>query len=179
MNRLEQLRQVIDGFLAKLPDTEQRRCAFIHLYGVSATGTILALKRGLDSELCAAAGMLHDIWNYQVGESSEHAQLGAREAKNILQQVGSFSAEDIEVICHAIARHTDKQSIDSEVDELLKDADVLQHYLYNPDVFEEMAEGQASPIPAAKPMHIRRLERTLVELGLPRSSLSKTGFTGD
>ncbi len=168
MNRLEQLRHEIDQLLAKIPGTEQRRCAFVHLYGVSATGIILALKRGLDPELCAVAGMLHDIWNYQVGESHEHGQLGAREAKNILQQLGTFSTEEIEVICHAIARHSDKQSIDGEMDELLKDADVLQHYLYNPDVFIETAKGQASPMSATKPMRIQRLERTLVELSIPR-----------
>ncbi len=168
MNRLEQLRQVLDKLLAEIPDTEQRRCAFVHLYGVSATGAILSLKRGLDPELCAAAGMLHDIWNYQVGESPEHGQLGAIEAKNILQQLGSFSTEEIEVICQAIAHHSDKQSIDGEMDELLKDADVLQHYLYNLDVFVETAEGQAPPIPAGKPMRNQRLEHILMELGLPR-----------
>ena len=64
MDRLEQLRQVIDDIVHKNRDLEESRCGFVHLYGVSATCTILALKRGLNPELCSSAGMLHDIWNY-------------------------------------------------------------------------------------------------------------------
>ncbi len=167
MNRLELLRQVIDQLLTQIPEAQDRRCAFVHLYGVSATCTVLALKRGLDPELCAAAGLLHDIWNYQVGDSPEHGQLGAGEAKKILQQLGSFSTAEIEEICQSISRHANKQSIDGEMDELLKDADVLQHYLYDPAIFVETAERQAALTPATKPIRIQRLECILAELELP------------
>jgi len=162
MDRLEQLRQVIDDIVRNNPDKVESRCGFVHLYGVSATCTILALRRGLDPELCSAAGMLHDIWNYKIGDSPDHAQLGAGEAREILSELANFSPGEIKVICHAIARHSDKQSIDSDIDELLKDADVFQHYLYNPSLFKV----PASPDSVSQPMRAQRLKRVLAELGL-------------
>lgn len=36
------------------------------------------------------------------------------------------------IICQAIARHSNKADIDTPFDEVIKDADVLQHYLRNP-----------------------------------------------
>jgi uncharacterized protein len=165
MNRLEQLRQVIDEIVRKNPDQDDRRCGFVHLYGVSATCAILALKRGLDAELCSAAGMLHDIWNYQEGENPEHGSLGAAEARKILQQLECYSPEEVNMICTAISRHSDKQSIDGEVAELLKDADVFQHYLYNPGKYLEDATQNPAET-HQKPSHIQRLIAVLSELGI-------------
>ena len=117
------------SYLLKSYLPELCRCGFVHLYGVSDTCTILALKRGLNLELCSNSGLLHDIWNYDVGDCPEHGQLGAVKAGEILKQLGSYSPEEIEPICTAIARYGDKQSIDGDMDELLKDADVFQRYL--------------------------------------------------
>lgn len=165
MNRLEQLRQVIDEIVRHNPDPEQVRCGFVHLYGVSAVCLILALKRGLDGEVCAAAGMLHDIWNYQVSACPEHGQLGAVEAEKILRALGSFSEAEIRAICDAIAPHSDKGTIDGEMAELLKDADVFQHYLYNPRILAAASPG--SDQHRIQVAWVRRLERVLAELGIP------------
>jgi uncharacterized protein len=166
VNRLEQLRQVIDDILRKNPDVEEGRAGFVHLYGVSALCTLLALKRGLDPELCSAAGMLHDIWNYKVGDSPEHGQLGAVEARKILEESDNFSPEETVLICTAIAHHSDKQAINRVMDELLKDADVFQHYLYNPSKYAHALAGQVSPLTRDKSMREQRLERVLAELGI-------------
>jgi uncharacterized protein len=162
MDRLEQLRQVIDDIVRNNPDIVESRCGFVHLYGVSATCTILALRRGLDPQLCSAAGMLHDIWNYKIGDTPDHGQLGADEARVILTELASFSPEEIDLICHAISRHTDKQSVNSDLDELLKDADVFQHYLYNPSLFKATASADS----VSHPMRIKRLHRVMADLGL-------------
>lgn len=39
--------------------------------------------------------------------------------------------EETNLICSAIYNHSDKHIIHSKFDEILKDADVLQHNLYN------------------------------------------------
>ncbi|MGE5222266.1 MAG: HD domain-containing protein [Omnitrophica WOR_2 bacterium] len=156
MDRLEIVRQAIDEIVRQQPDQEERRCGFVHLYGVSDICILLALKPGLDPQLCAAAGMLHDIWNYKVWDNPEHARLGSQEAGRILQDSGLYTAGEIDQICQAVARHGNKQGIDSAMDELLKDADVFQHYLYNP----------ALPV-----RWTGRLEKVFAEFGLDPSIL--------
>lgn len=132
MNRLERVRGEIDTMLSCLVSDEDRRCGFVHLYGVSHAATALAYIRGLDRELAAVAGMLHDVTNYTEGESPDHGPKSARLAERLLGCLGLFSADEVATIVHAIARHSDKDETDGPMDELLKDADVLQHWLYNP-----------------------------------------------
>ena len=60
MNRIEKVREVVDEILLHMTDDEERRCAYLHLYGVSQACALLALKRGEDVELATIAGMLHD-----------------------------------------------------------------------------------------------------------------------
>ena len=54
------------------------------------------------------------------------------EAEEILTDAGCFTAEEIGLICHAIEKHSDKEQTDAEFDEILKDADEMQHWLRNP-----------------------------------------------
>jgi uncharacterized protein len=132
MNRLEQIREVVDNILMEQTNLEERRCGYyVHLYGVSSTCSLLALKRGVNIELCAISGMLHDISSYKTGDSTEHAKLGSIEARKILNEIKCFSQEEIDIICNSIFSHSNKQGIGNAYDEILKDADVLQHYLYN------------------------------------------------
>lgn len=175
MDRLEQLRIVIDDILANNPDAEEKRCGYIHLYGVSAICIILAGKRGLNSELCCVAGMLHDIWSYKVGDCPEHGQLGAVEARKILTQLNSFLPDEIELIYHAISMHADKNAVDGEMDELLKDADVFQHFIYNPSQFLEANSMDESPGSLLNSARYRRVERVLSELGIfqPNKSIKE------
>jgi len=156
MDRLEQIRQTVDQILLSQPDPETRRAGFVHLYGVSATCTLLALHRGLDPELAAVAGMLHDIWTYQTGDSTDHAAHGARQAGHLLAESGAFTPAEIEGICQAISVHSDKAHRGAPLSETLTDADVLQQYLYNPKLM-----GDPHPHWSA------RLSRTLAELALP------------
>ncbi len=132
MDRLELVRGVVDGVLRQQLDAEEARCGFVHLYGVAMAAMLLAIRRGHDPQLAAVAGMLHDIWTYKVGDPTDHATLSALEADRILAGLGCFTPAEREEVCRAIARHGAKERVDGKLDELLKDADMLQHYLYNP-----------------------------------------------
>lgn len=132
MDRLESLRLIIDGQLLSLSGDEDKRCGFVHLYGVSATAVLLARLRGLDEELACAAGMLHDLVSYESANPDNHAVRSAERARQILTELGTFASEEIECIASAISHHSDKGAVHGLYDELLKDADVLQHDLYNP-----------------------------------------------
>ena len=130
-NRVEILRKYIDDILLHMDDTENRRCAYLHLYGVSQACALIALKRGEDVELATMAGMLHDLHTYKVGNHDNHAVLGALLAKEVLGDLQITSHEETEMICSAIHNHSSKSGKFSAFDEVLLDADVMQHVLYN------------------------------------------------
>jgi HD superfamily phosphodiesterase len=127
MSRLKELRAYLDKKLNKIDDDDKRISATAHLYGVSLAAQILAKKRGLDPELAAMAGMLHDMYAYKVGSYDDHAHLGSDYARKVLGKLELTSLEETDIICSAIYHHDDKASIDGPMDELLKDADVFDH----------------------------------------------------
>ncbi len=132
MNRIERVREVVDDMILDIKDNEERRCAYVHLYGVSQACALLAMKRGENTELATIAGMLHDISTYATMSSDDHAHKGAGMAKDILEALNIFSKDEIETICTAVYYHSDKELVHNPLDEILKDADVMQHVFYNP-----------------------------------------------
>ncbi len=132
MNRIEKVRKVVDAILLDMTDNEERRCAYLHLYGVSQGCALLARKRKENVELAVIAGMLHDIYAYAKMDAEDHAHKGVGMANEILESLKIFSADEINLICTAIYNHSDKSIVHGELDEILKDADVMQHVLYNP-----------------------------------------------
>ena len=131
MDRLEIVRENVDKILNNMTNLKKKRNGFIHLYGVCTFCTILARKRNLNVELASICGMLHDIHKYLTLNSEEHAALGSIDARKILNELKCFNNEEIDLICTAIYHHSDKNAFHGPYEELLKDADVLQHYLYN------------------------------------------------
>lgn len=131
MNRVEELRKTIDQILHKNKDIESKRCSFIHLYGVSSICCLIALRRNLDPEIALAIGMLHDISSYVANDPTDHDKHSKVEAEKILKGSTLFSLEEMTIITQAVGNHRDKQNIHDQYDELIKDADVLQHFLYN------------------------------------------------
>lgn len=132
MNRIEKVREVVDGILLGMTDSEERRCAYVHLYGVAQAAALIAQKRKENIELSVVAAMLHNIYSYKNMNSADHAHKGAAMAKEILKELKIFSSEEIDLICSAIYCHSDKNTVNEAFDEILKDADVMQHILYNP-----------------------------------------------
>ncbi len=131
-NRIEKLRRHIDEILLNMKDTAERRCAYVHLYGVSQACTMIALKRDQDVELATMAGMLHDLHSYKTINTENHAEYGAILARQILEELKLTTDIETDLICSAILNHSSKGATHSAFDEVLIDADVLQHYLYNP-----------------------------------------------
>lgn len=153
MNRIELVRQQVDAILLGMPDAEERRCGYVHLYGVAQACGLLAKKRGENAELAVVAGMLHDIYSYANMDNVDHAHKGALMAREILKKLEIFTEEETELICTAIYYHSDKTIIHNALDEILKDADVLQHVLYNP-LFEVKQSEQ------------KRYNKLMQELGM-------------
>ena len=74
--------------------------------------------------------MLHDLWAYKSGSYDDHAHLGADYARKVLGEL--TTPEETEIICSAIYHHDSKAEVDAPMDEILKDADVIDHSLSDP-----------------------------------------------
>jgi HD superfamily phosphodiesterase len=132
MNRIEILRKYIDEIILNMTDVEERRCAYLHLYGVAQSCALIALKRGGNAELATMAGMLHDIYAYAKVDTKDHAHKGSILAREILTSLQITNDDETKMICDAIYTHSEKGIIHSAFNEVLIDADVFQHCLYNP-----------------------------------------------
>jgi uncharacterized protein len=152
MKHVYELRTEIDKRLYYLKK-EERLTAIRHLYGVSDFCAIIALRRNLDSEICAVMGLLHDLWSYEKNIDQNHAKQGAELARKILEDLHSFKKHEIEIITKSIRYHSDKGNTHDEYDEVLKDADVLHHYFDQPNI--QYVQSKA-----------KRIKNTLRELGI-------------
>ncbi len=157
---LDEARSIIDPLINAIEDEEIRRCAYVHLYGVGLMASTLAFKRGHDrrtAELAEIAGMLHDLLCYVDTEedTDDHAHKCAEYAREtVLSRMTGLSQEERDMICQAVYNHSDKHVRGHWFDEILKDADVLQHGLRNPmedyfylrprtqQVLQELISGQ-------------------------------------
>ena len=129
MSRLKDFRKYVDAEINKMEDAEKRTSAIVHLYGVSLAATMIAKKRGLDPEIASMAAMLHDLHAYKTGSYDDHAHKGAELARKILEEMNLTDGTETDAICSAIYHHDDKLDVDSPMDEVLKDADVIDHCL--------------------------------------------------
>ena len=155
MSRLKELRKVVgDKLRESITDAEKLEKAYAHLYGVSLAATVIAERRGENSELASMSAMLHDIATYVNGTYDDHAHRGADLAREILLRHALANPREIDCICSAIYHHDDKMVKDEPLDEVLKDADVMHH------TFNDLA----------KPVKEKELARYLAlrqEFGLP------------
>ena len=127
----------------------------IHATSCAQFGRMLAEKRGIDPDLAALACALHDIGRWVSGKQSDHAFKGEEPVRCFLSE---WEGEDSnrERIVQAVIKHSLKEEIGTPLEELVKDADILDCYWYGDSI--------------TKPFHILRLNKELNELGirLPR-----------
>lgn len=131
-DRIEQIKVTILDEYTRIHWPPLRLEALDHTLGVFHAALLLARKRGVDAELAAAAALLHDYAKFALNQSGQHAQKGAVAARRILEESQAFESDQIEQICRAIGRHSDKDRIDDPLDEVLKDADVLARAMEQP-----------------------------------------------
>ena len=160
MRRLKELRKHVNAELDRMKDEEEKDAAFAHLSQVSLAAVMLAKKRGLDEELAAMAGLLHDLYAYKAGTYEDHAHKGAELAGAVLRKLALTTEEETEEICAAIYSHDEKAAVDGPMAELLKDADVISHTMND-------------PTKAVKDKERPRYERICGELGLNQAGREK------
>lgn len=161
-------RTVVETILkSKLPDEARswsRTFELKHSSSATQIGRILAQKRGLDSELGAIIGAMHDIYIFETGRVTDHAQKGAPIARRVLQKTKRFTPKEIKLITSAVYNHSDKHVVSKNpYVELAKDMDVLDCSLYegvhDAYVFEKSPENCKR--------YFGRIKKVRKELGLP------------
>ena len=154
MSRIKDLQKKVYHVLEKnIDDADKRAKAVAHLHGVALAAAILAKKRGENAELATMAGLLHDLWAYKSGSYDDHAHLGAEYARKVLGEL--VTLKEMEIICSAIYHHDSKAEVDGPLDEVLKDADVIDHSL-------------SDPTKVVKAHELTRFSKLCEELGLAK-----------
>lgn len=124
----------------------------IHMSSCAKIGQLLALKRQVDSEMAAIACAIHDYGRLITGKQRDHAAVAYEPVKLFLAESGDFTGEEIETLAQAAKNHSNKQEIGTPLEEIVKDADVLDCYQYG--------------LPLERPEQRDRLQHILEEFGL-------------
>lgn len=125
----------------------------IHSIGCCRLAQIVALKRNLDMEISGIIGIIHDYGRIITGKNKNHAQKAIAPLHSLLLNTHHFSQKEIELITTAVGNHSSKELTQGPYDELIKDVDILENYLYG--VIRDKEEYK------------KRLRSILTEFNLP------------
>ncbi|WP_312562649.1 HD domain-containing protein [Anaerospora sp.] len=134
MNRLFEIQVKLLNKINTCEDNSSRDHSLdwerIHLVSCAKVGELLALKRGENAELAAIACSIHDYGRILSGKQNNHAEEGYGPAKEFLAETGYFNEEETEMLSQAVRNHSSKEKVGTWLEEIVKDADVLDCYQY-------------------------------------------------
>lgn len=102
----------------------------VHISSCAKIGYMIAEERGVDPILAAAACSCHDYGRIITGKQAGHAEAGYEPVKKFLKGTGLFDDDEIDQIATAVKNHSKKSEIGSPLEEIVKDADVLDFHQY-------------------------------------------------
>lgn len=102
----------------------------VHMASCARLGYLMGQARGVDPELAACACAVHDYGRIITGKQKCHAEAGYLPGKEFLKSTELFSEEEIETLALAIKHHSRKSEIGSSIEEIVKDADIIDFYQY-------------------------------------------------
>lgn len=141
MERYRKAQAYSNSIISEIADDRFRAIAYSHSCGVAELCALIAAKRGLDFELARTIGLLHDVYRWRTGTSRLHGINGAEMLRVAFKRElnGVFDERERTLILSAVYHHSDKEHVHDPYDEMLKDADAMNHYLYDPTSVEERA----------------------------------------
>ena len=123
-----ELLKVINSSPTDIPRDETLEWEAVHMASSARTAWLLALERGVDPELAACAAAVHDYGRIITGVQKNHAEAGFYPVKEFLQSTDMFTDEEIETIALAVKNHSSKTVVSTPIEEIVKDADVIDCY---------------------------------------------------
>lgn len=130
----------IDKYEKIVPDSERDYpCDWerIHVVSCAKIGLMMAQERGVDPVLAAAACSCHDFGRIINGKQEDHAEFGFVPVQKFLKKTGIFEEKEIEQIAIAVRNHSRKDVVGEPLEEIVKDADVLDFYQYGYDMYKK------------------------------------------
>jgi len=124
----------------------------IHMASSGRCAWLLAVKRGADPELAACAACVHDFGRILTGKQKNHAEAGYEPVRAFLKETGLFCEDEIETIALAVKNHSRKTETGTLIEEIVKDADVIDCYQYG--------------LPFDRPEKEERYQKWLEEFGV-------------
>lgn len=102
----------------------------VHMASSARIAWLLALQRNVDPELAACACAVHDYGRIVTGKQAGHAQAGFIPVQSFLKSTALFTAREIQQIGYAVKNHSSKSEVGTPIEEIVKDADVVDCYQY-------------------------------------------------
>ncbi len=102
----------------------------VHMASSGRTAWLLSLERGIDPEIPACAAVVHDYGRIITGVQKNHAEAGYLPVQEFLKSTGLFTSEEIATIALAVKNHSLKTEVGTAIEEIVKDADVIDCYQY-------------------------------------------------
>ena len=136
MNRLLKLENllldVINMQEGKIEDRDETlNWERIHMASSARLAWEMALERkNADPEIAACAAAVHDFGRILTGRQKGHAEAGYEPVRVFLKESGLFTEEEAEIIARAVKNHSSKTKVGTAVEEIVKDADVVDCYQY-------------------------------------------------
>jgi len=123
----------------------------VHMASCARVGYLLAEARGVNPDLASFAWAVHDYGRIITGIQAGHAEAGFEPVKEFLEQTGLFSKNEIDQIALAVKNHSKKSEIGSPLEEIVKDADVIDFHQYG---FSFAREEQQERLKRLLPINI-------------------------
>lgn len=125
----------------------------VHATSCAQIGRMLAEKRGVNVDHAALACALHDMGRWISGRQYEHASKGEGPVRSFLAEKEGMTEVVKDQIVQAVINHSKKDEIGTPLEEIVKDADVLDCHWHGEDIM--------------KPFHMARLKTALEDLVIP------------
>ncbi|MCR5482202.1 MAG: HD domain-containing protein [Clostridia bacterium] len=125
----------------------------VHISSCAKIGYIMALFRDVDPDMAACACACHDFGRIVTGKQKGHAEAGYEPVKAFLKKTELFSEEEIEQIAVAVKNHSSKSELGGPIEEIVKDADVLDFDQYGTELPREEQKRR-----------LRRIEGVLADM---------------
>ena len=138
MNRLLKLENLLLAVIDQQQETgqdglgrdETLNWERIHMASSARLAWEMALERGVEPELEACAAAVHDYGRILTGKQKGHAEAGYEPVKAFLADSGLFTEGEVETIALAVKNHSSKTVVGTPIEEIVKDADVVDCYQY-------------------------------------------------